>query len=159
MIRWIIFGAIAVVIGGVWLWSEISQVDRDETGAAISAGSESVVDVRLGDCVLAFGGEESDSQVTDSSVTVVPCDEPHRYEVYAVQSSAFASYDIETFESEGDAYCYDQFSRYTGVPWEEAEITYTVFFPTRESWSAGDRGLTCALHYDDYGLWQGSARR
>lgn len=161
MRRWIVFGAIAVIIGGVWLWNEVSSVQRADDGTVESAGSEGVVDLRVGDCVVALGLEEADSEVTDASVTVVPCAESHRYEVYAVDHDAYS--DLETFNStvvdgRADAHCLDTFSSYTGDLWDESEFYFTALIPTAESWASGDRGLSCVLHYENLELWQGSAR-
>lgn len=161
MIKWIVMGGLALLVGGVWLLGELSRADRDAAGQIVTAGEEYVMDLRLGDCVLALGLETEDVEQTQESVRVVPCEEPHIYEVFAVDPGAFSN--LETpqtavFNEQGDAYCYQSFPAFTGVSPETAQFTYTFLYPTQESWRRGDRELTCLLHYEDYGLWQGTAR-
>jgi len=161
MVKWLIFGGIALLIGGFWLVGELGQADRDASGSVVSSGDESVLALREGDCVLNLGLEGADSNVTDAAVTLVPCSEPHVYEVYSVDPSAFGALDqpnTSEFEQQGDDYCYSALSLYTGDDLDEPVFMYTYLFPTDESWRQGDRELACLLHYEDYSLWSGSAR-
>jgi len=162
MVKWLIFGGIALLVGGFWLVGELTQADRDASGSVVGAGDESVMALREGDCVLGLGLEGVDSKVTEASVPLVPCSEPHIYEVYSVDPGAFGALDqpnTTEFEQQGDEYCYGAFSLYTGVSSDESEFMYTYLFPTDESWRQGDRELACLLHYEDYSRWSGSARR
>ncbi len=161
MIRWLILGGIALLVGGIWLFGELNQANRDATGEVISAGDESVLDLQQGDCVLDLGLDSADGDVTDASVRVVPCEEPHVYQVFAVDPRAFSDFDnpaISAFQEQGDEYCFSAFSIFTGQNLEFSELTYTYLYPTEESWRQGDRELTCVLHYENYAPWQGSAR-
>ncbi len=127
----------------------------------MDAGDESVLDLRLGDCLLTLGPEVDDAEETNASVDLVPCPEPHVYEVFGVDPGAFSDLEAPNtaiFQDRGDEYCIDTYNVYATSDIDNSDLTYTYLYPTQESWSQGDRELICLAHYDDYSLWQGSIR-
>ena len=161
MVKWFIFGGIALLVGGIWIADELGKADRDSTGQVVDAGDESVLDLRLGDCLLTLGLEADDAEETDASVDLVPCQESHVYEVFGVDPGAFSDLEAPNtaiFQDRGDEYCFDTYNVYAKSDIDNSDLTYTYLYPTQESWSQGDRELICLAHYDDYSLWQGSIR-
>lgn len=114
-----------------------------------SAGTLSVFDLQVGDC-LADPGEEG-VPVEVESLGVVPCSEPHRLEVFALVQ-------VETDDglypgegevtSQADARCLGQFAEYTGVEYfTQSELHFTYLFPTLDSWTGPeeDRTVVCVV--------------
>ena len=89
MKNWPIYIAVA---GGVYLFNNFSQVDRDGDGVIVSEGQIDAFNIRIGDCfndaASAPGGEDYEL----SNVAGIPCAEPHDNEVYAVFDVGVASF-------------------------------------------------------------------
>lgn len=113
---------------------------RSDTGEVIAAGSESVFDLRIGDCIRESMGDE---QI--ESTTVVPCAEAHDYVVYAKFELPADSYPgpDKVFELAGDG-CYDRFGGYFQIAYEDSALDITTLSPTQEGWkSYDDRSVSC----------------
>lgn len=116
----------------------------------------SIFDLETGDCF------SIDDPGDISTIRVVPCDEPHVYEAFAV---------VEHPAGDGDPYpgddatlefseaaCRDEFASYVGVAYEESELYITSVYPSRATWSLGDRAIACTLRAEDESELSGSAR-
>jgi hypothetical protein len=116
-------------------------------------------DLEVGDCLpfVEYGDEQEIFELP-----VVSCDQPHTDEVYFV-------YDVEDGEFPGDAAlseatwdrCLAEFETFVGVDWEQSELDFYNYQPTKASWNRmGDRGVQCiAFSYDDVtGSLRGAAR-
>lgn len=128
----------------------LADVERNEEGQITEEGTLSVFDLEVGDC-----GDLPDLEVY-LSVTVVPCDQGHEFEVYAISSFPDASGTAypgdETAAGWADQECYASFASYVGVPWEDSpDLTYTYLYPTDESWAEDDREILCMLTHVDEG--------
>jgi hypothetical protein len=80
-------------------------------------------------------------------VAIVPCDEPHQYEVYRTfqHPGATASYPSPaTLENLKDE-CRDAANEYVGAPIGDLDLEIYMFIPLEEQWEAGDRMITCTL--------------
>lgn len=127
-------GQISSLLGGA---------ERDsDTNEVTEAGTDSVFDIQVGDCMAEPEGDE----VTD--VEVVPCSEEHDYEFYY-------AYDLdlgdgfptdEAMSTDADQKCYDAFTDFVGIPAEEsASLTFNYYLPSPESWAEGDRQVQCMV--------------
>ena len=127
---------------------EPEQTDAGETDEPGGGGEDvSVFDLEAGDC---FNVEEENPSGIES-VPVVPCDEPHQYEVYAIVNHPGDEYpgddemdDFATTECQGDA-----FSSYVGAEYEESIYYSTHLPPNAETWEQGDREVVCVLYQPD----------
>jgi hypothetical protein len=81
------------------------------------------------------------------TVPVVPCAEPHIYEVYAQLSIPEGDYpgDDAIFE-QTDELCIAEFEPFVGLSYEESVLDVFYLSPTEESWLAGDHAVTCSVY-------------
>jgi hypothetical protein len=146
----------AAVIGGGAIWGLVFSADRDESGAIVEAGSLTPDELRIGDC-LDWPGIDSGEIESFDSVEARPCDEPHELEVYLHRpfpADARAPYPgDDAILDLGVDYCYESFAGYVGAPYEVVpDLDFTLFWPTEESWEAGDRDVQCLLVHIDEGV-------
>jgi len=120
---------------------------RDDGGSVTSRGSVSIEDLRAGDC-FDVGDEEEISQVDG-----IPCDEPHRYEVFAI-----ADYDANTYPASDDqlelafqSVCTAPFEGYVGTPYLDSALFAWFISPTETGWNGGDHEFICYLFEEDEG--------
>lgn len=112
---------------------------RDSGGAVVSAGPWSVFDLRPGDCITDASVEDSDM------VPLVPCDEPHGQEVYAVITSTDTSYPGGgALAARGDEQC---LSGLSGLGSQVPEgIPFSYLLPSETTWQENnDRAIVCVL--------------
>ena len=129
-----------VIIGIAVIYSFFTDSRRDNSGEVVAEGRESVFDLRVGDCISELkGGEEV------ATTTVVPCADPHDYEL-------FANFDLEAVAYPGNEAvveltmerCLERFAEYFQIAYEESALDVSAFYPTEDSWSgAADRGVSC----------------
>ena len=146
------FAVAGLVLSGVWTLLIVvvlviafaTDADRDTTGQVTDSGSESVFDLRVGDCMKDL--EETDAQLT---VDVMPCAEPHDAE--AVSQFHLPDGDwpgMPAMTREATRRCLDEVgSAATGAPRVE-EIEAFYLHPTEESWQRqDDRTVLCIALY------------
>ncbi|MEZ5175407.1 MAG: septum formation family protein [Acidimicrobiia bacterium] len=112
-----------------------------------SACSGNVFSLAVGDCFDDWEGALSDatSEVTD--VDRVDCDDPHDNEVYAVVAMDDGSFPGDAaVQSEVIEVCSVRFDTFVGIPYEDSRLDFGALFPLAESWSAGDRDITCFVY-------------
>lgn len=104
---------------------------------AISGGTSSL-DVKAGDCL-----RDLPTGARVMSVSVVPCDQPHVAEAYALLEMPKGSFPgnaaMETFSEKCDP------ALQTYAPGAHADTAVGIYmlYPTRWSWNLGDRVITC----------------
>jgi hypothetical protein len=146
------FAIAGLVLSGLWTLLIVvgvtvfllSEPERGPTGRVSESGSESVFDVRVGDCMNDL--EESAARFT---VDVTPCAEAH-------DAEAVSQFDLADGDWPGMPYvtreatrrCLDQVgSAATGAPRIE-EIEAFYLHPTEESWrQQNDRTVLCIALY------------
>lgn len=117
------------------------------------------------DAVELFAAGECLSLPDSNLITrddVVPCDQPHQFEV-----TGAAVLDFDTYPADGDfgdagvALCQPLFTSYVGATAEGPWYSYPLY-PSAEAWEDGDRGISCTVvQLTDDGEWlavTGSAR-
>ena len=128
-------------------------------GISVLAGCSTTTGIDslgVGDC---FSGPEASAVAIEvSEVDVVDCDEPHRYEMYAMKEMTDSSFPGESQAADmADDFCLSRFKSYVGLDYDNSIYWISSVFPTGDSWSQGDRSIQCALGLDS-GTKVGSAR-
>lgn len=127
---------------------------RDESGA-ISESNEStdVFAIRVGDCLLDGG---SQTEVTEAPT--VPCSDAHDFEAFHAENIAGDEFPgAEAVATQAEQVCYDQFSSFAGISYEESVLGFNYYVPTEGSWDAGDREILCLIG-DSQGQVTGSLK-
>ena len=118
--------------------SQSDDTTRDDSGAVQEGGDVGVFRLQVGDCL-------NDDIVTEqSSIPVVPCDEPHDSQIYAafdLSGSEFPG--TLTVESESQDGCLERFEEIFG-PYEASPYFFGYLYPTEDSWNEiNDREVLC----------------
>lgn len=118
---------------------------RDDRGAIVAAGDESVFELAVGDCVVPPA--ELDTADVEQ-LQAVPCTDTHTHEVYA--TATYTASDVYPGENElqafADGACLDGFEDYVGIAYEESTLRFSYLFPSFPSWTDGeDRDVVCFI--------------
>lgn len=106
--------------------------------------------LQVGDCLQLVDG----SGDATGSVDPVACDEEHSGEVVLAASEFFAE-DPELppddrLQSLAGTACEDAMTEYAGTSAEQAGVRLSFLYPSLDTWSQGDRALTCvAVSYNE----------
>lgn len=126
----------------------------EATSTAIIAGPVAAIDLVVGDCIegLVIGAAE---RARIESARIVGCDDTHELEVFAtfaLDPSDFPSTEagiypgqqrVVTAADEGCA------SRLAELGLEDDRFGLIALWPTDQSWTDGDRGVSCAAFPSD----------
>lgn len=110
------------------------------TLSACGPGEGEVAALAVGDCFEAPGGTDGLEEVP-----VVPCEEPHRFEVVGtvlLPDDARPTLDLEEVAVEA---CSETFAGYVGVDPEDSELRSAALVPTVDGWQDGDREALCLI--------------
>ncbi|MGW2562796.1 DUF4190 domain-containing protein [Streptomyces sp. NPDC001514] len=160
----IAFYALVLILGLSGALDDGPEPKRDTSGQVTSPGSSDVQDIREGDCFntdddLAEYGDKDGGQAS-FSVRIVPCDQSHEGEAYAVFDLEDGPYPgTEKVISIAEEKCAGTpLTDYVGdaakLP-ETLEVYY--YHPQSAGWTLGDREVTCFLG-DTSGSSTGSVR-
>ncbi|MDZ7678379.1 MAG: septum formation family protein [Acidimicrobiales bacterium] len=87
-------------------------------------------------------------------VGIVPCDAPHRYELYAevpLPAETGEPWPGEAAaEERARLACAEAFERFVEIEWEESSLDYLALAPSASQWDHGEAMASCALF--DLGL-------
>lgn len=126
---------------------------RNSAGQVTSPAPADSFSLQVGDCTGSL------TTGTVEKVPLVPCAEPHSWEVFAT-----TDLDGDKFPGAGavqdaaEAFCQDRFKTFIGRTVGKSDYDLTVLQPTRQTWdSAGDRAVTC-LAGKDGGAIEGTLR-
>jgi hypothetical protein len=132
-----------LVLSGLWtlliavvvIVALATDAERDPSGRVREAGTESVFDLRVGDCINDL--EEATMEV---SVEVLPCSQPHDAEVISSFELPRGDYPGEdSIFRVADRRCSRELDAVAGA--QGGEPFY--FYPTEQSWGNGDRQVNC----------------
>ena len=135
-------GAVALVAVLALAGCSDDGPDRGEDGRITSAGDLSVFDLVPGDCVVYDDSLES----ANETLPVVPCDEPHEGEVYAlVEIDDLDAYPGEReLSNRAELECLARFAGYVGVELADSTLCTTYMIPSIRGWQDdGDRTVVC----------------
>lgn len=141
-----------LVLSGCWaailavgFGSGYLSLDRDASGNVTEAGSESVLDLRLGDCL----GEIPEEGVTFSA-NVVPCSKPHEGQIYAVFDMPAGKFPGDkAISTAADQGCGSRLQGVSQAAYQDNEVGIFYLSPTQLSWSQNDREISCVAEYLD----------
>lgn len=129
--------ALLIALGVGWF----TAARRGDDGSLTSGGTVTVDDLRIGDCFDA--GNETEI----SDVDGMPCDEPHDYEVFAVQERDGDTYPTEDeFDAIFESICIAAFEPYVGSDYTTSALYAGMITPSESSWDDGDREYVCYLY-------------
>ena len=118
--------------------SDSGTTDEEEVG-------DDVFSIEVGDCL-----NDADTSGEVSAVPIVECSEPHDSEAY--DAGDLDDGDFPGDDAIGEAaelLCGPSFTTFIGLGYEESLYDYSYYFPTEESWAAGDREVLCVAFADD----------
>jgi hypothetical protein len=116
-------------------------------------GEGAVSALRVGQC-LNQPGTTTDIE----EVEVVPCEDPHDFEVFALVELPDGAYPGDSALSDtAQPACTDRFAAYVGVEPAESVLATGFLIPSEDGWEGGDRQVVCLLYEPDERL-QGSMR-
>lgn len=119
------------------------DVQRDDDGAVVTGGVDSVFTLEIGDCL----DVAPDTMGAVSEVTFVPCDQPHTQEVFGLVRHPAEAYpgasEVATF---ADGACLTELSRTLELTLDDG-IYFSYLLPTFEGWNREqpDREVVCVL--------------
>ncbi|MEU9161937.1 DUF4190 domain-containing protein [Streptomyces sp. NPDC048424] len=156
--------ALFLVLGLTGALDGGSAPKRDTGGQVTGSGSSKVQDIRKGDCFNTGGDlaeyEDEDGGQAGYSVKIVPCDQAHEGEAYAVfnlDDGAYPGKDkvvsIAEEKCAGTALT-DYVGKNANVS-DKLDVFY--YFPQPSTWAFGDREVTCFVG-DSSGTSTGSVR-
>ena len=122
--------------------------DSDDDGDDVGEET-SVFELDEQDCFDAAGSEVE-------TVTVVACESPHTYEVFAIFDHEADDDDPypgdEAILEYADSRCQPLFEDYVGIDYESSIYWITSVTPSDETWESGDdREIVCALKLGEEG--------
>ncbi|MDO9458341.1 hypothetical protein [Nocardioides sp.] len=117
------------------------DVDRDDDGEVVDTGEVAVTDLRTGDCIEEpiAGGE----QVT---LTVTPCDDPHRAEIFFefdLEGGSYPGRRATARLARGGCLAQLPAAVRDGPPGQDLELYY--LYPNNERNFRGDRTVSCLV--------------
>jgi len=137
----------ALLVGTAVLAGCGDDVDiRDADGRVVTAGPWSVFDLHPGDCIGDVSGLAGDTD----AVPLVPCDEPHSQEVFAVVRHPDGDYPgVGAVATYADRSCLTALEVELDLSVGDG-IAFSYLLPTREGWIRdGDRSIVCVLVFAD----------
>ncbi len=126
---------VGLLVGGCGLLD--SGPERNEDGTVTETVEASVLELRDGDCFTDDG---------DTEVTLMPCDKPHEFEVFASTTMPDGEYPgTEKAEIEADAFCRPAFEKFVGISYSDSELPLQFFYPQAADWSEADNRTVLCL--------------
>jgi len=102
----------------------------------------------VGDCVAAFDTSADPADLSIEQPEIVPCDQAHYGEVYAVaEIDGETPPDDEAFRLQTREVCAGPlFASYVGVDsYEDSDLYYDVLYPSDRSWENGTHQMVCMV--------------
>ncbi|MGC4153089.1 MAG: septum formation family protein [Propionicimonas sp.] len=146
-------GAALVALVALGLAGCSAEGPRNSAGQVTASAPTDAFSLQVGDCTGTL------TSGTVGQVTLVPCAEPHAWEVFAateLQGEDFPG--AGKVQDLAEEFCHDQFKAFVGLAVNKSKYHLTVLQPTKQTWNdAGDRQVTC-LAGDGEGEVEGSLR-
>jgi hypothetical protein len=146
----------AFATAGTIAWAGVSAIDnteRDTSGSIVASGELGAFVTQLGDCLNDLPDSSSGAGV--STVTGVPCAEPHHWQVYHKENTYLLEFDPSALEAEGDRICNSATDNLFATTSKDILLQYqnaqgTMLLPTSESWANEDRVVDCLIGSNSY---------
>ncbi len=134
--------------------SDAAEPPRDPDGQVLGPTTVDALDIHLADCFNNPGAESVEQ------VMVVPCSEPHDFEVFYSFQLADGPYpgDDEVQKQWFDG-CLAEFESFVGTKFDESALDVSAIYPTEQTWNdLKDREVLCSVTAIDGSRRTGSAR-
>lgn len=103
--------------------------------------------VEVGDCLAE---DLADAPDRVEKAGIVPCDTPHRSELYHREELSGSSYPGESeVQDQANEICIDQFETFVGLSFESSELNIIPLYPIAEGWDNGDHAVDCYVTAPD----------
>ena len=115
------------------------------TDTGEDTAGDDVFSIKVGECL-----NDADASGEVSTVPIVECSEPHDSEAY--DSGNLDDGDFpgdDAVKQAAELLCGPSFQSFIGLDYEASLYDYSYYFPTEESWAAGDREVMCVAYADD----------
>ena len=145
----------AFATAGTIAWAGVSAIDnteRNDNGSIVTSGELGAFVTQLGDCL----NDLPDSTgVGVSTVTGVPCSEPHHWQVYHKENISLNEFENSAVNESGDQICDLAIDNLLATTQKDLLIQYknargTMLIPTSESWANEDRVVDCLIGSNSY---------
>jgi len=112
--------------------------------ASAPAAPIEVAKLLVGDCFDNLGDADVASVAT---VTLVPCTEPHAFEVFATFDLPIGSYPGEdAIVAAAEDGCGSRFEAFTGSEYDGSQLDYNYFVPPEDGWTiSGSHPVSCLI--------------
>lgn len=111
-----------------------------------ACGSGEVFSLDVGDCFDDPDGEDR----TVGSVPDIDCDQLHDNEVFATFELVGATWPgTDQVAEDAEDGCLERFEGFVGTTYLESELSASAFWPSEDSWEAGDREVICFVYDPD----------
>jgi hypothetical protein len=133
--------------GGTSSSDTSTNTSEDTTG-------DDVFSIKVGDCL-----NDGDASGEVSTVPIVECSEPHDSEAYDADNLDDGDFPgQDAIDQAAELLCGPSFETFIGLDYEASIYDYSYYFPTEESWAAGDREVLCVAYADDQAKITGSLK-
>jgi len=109
----------------------------------VNSGNVTATNVKVGDCLSEIPG--GDKVV---SVKTIGCDQPHAGEVFAVLTMPGGDFPGQAAVAAYHEKCGPELASYSPAAMADNGVQLYVLYPTKETWDAGDRAVTCIATLD-----------
>ncbi|PFG34935.1 septum formation family protein [Sanguibacter antarcticus] len=125
------------------------EPERDDAGEIVEAAELDVFSLLVGDCV-----NSADLADTVETVPTVPCSEPHDSEAFAVMDLPAGDFPgNDAIDIAADDFCYDEFTAFVGIAWDDSTLDYFPLTPLEEGWNQlDDRQVLCFVFDGEGGV-------
>jgi len=138
-----------LILSGVWLVIVIAAIaisagtssQRSASGPATQPGVTSVYSLRTGDCLQNPG-----ARLGITSIKLVPCDQPHNAQVFAVFPVPGSGYPgAVALQHRAAAGCHARIAGSINRSLITNSMTLQYLYPESQSWAIGHRSITCLV--------------
>ncbi|MEZ5410974.1 MAG: septum formation family protein [Acidimicrobiales bacterium] len=145
---------VAVLVALAGCGSDRGEPPRDSTGQVLAPTTVDALDIHLADCFNNPGVESVEE------VMVVPCAEPHDFEVFHSFQLADGPYPgDDKVQDEWFKGCLAEFEAFVGTKFDESALDVSAIYPTEQTWNElEDREVLCSVTAIDGTRRTGSAR-
>ncbi|MDF9277491.1 septum formation family protein [Arthrobacter sp. EH-1B-1] len=121
--------------------SELTSAASSEAAEAQKASSVTANDLQEGQCVTDSG------TAAEPDIQVIPCDEPHAFEVFATTELDEGIYPgLGEADAQAQEFCRGEFAAFVGVEYDASALELQYFYPVESEWTdEGGRSVICLV--------------
>ena len=144
-------GAASLLLAGCSL---LPGANGGDTTANDPEQGDDVFSIKVGDCL-----NDADVSEEVQTVPIVDCADAHDSEAYYAEDLTDGDFPgLDSIAASAEQICAPQFETFIGLPDADSIYTYSYYYPTEESWGAGDREILCVAYSDDLSQVTGSLK-